>query len=385
MKKNIFLTFLTLLLLLMVGCSSDASSNDNQENNNDNEKSFPSQMVWSVYSTGGGTYADAAAVSDVFTKEYDASIRLLPSDTGVGRMTPLKEGDADIGRVGEEYFYAFEGDLDFASKDWGPQDLRMIWGPIEGSAIGIAVREDSGIDTVDDLKGKTIAKITANPSVENKMLAYLAYADLTYDDVELIDLAYSEQQEAFENNQIDAILFNPFGSVMSEIESKVDYKWLDLDSDSDERWDRVNEISPTVRQGVLKDAAGMEDGEELISIIYSVPYITYADYSEDEVYELVKGFDEQFENYKDATNVLYNHDIDEVLHEPLVVPFHEGQIKYLKENDLWTEEAEEKNNELIERQEKLQEGWNSMDLDDDELKQNWEEWKKKNFDDVYNQ
>lgn len=391
-SKLLFLTMLLFILIALFGCSSSGETEDTSvETDTTNEVSstegetkaqLPDQMVWSVYSTGAGTYADMAAIAEVFTQEYGTNIRLLPNDTGVGRMAPLRDGAADIGRVGEEYIYAFEGDLDFAVADWGPQDVRMIWGPITGSSIAIAVEADSGIETVADLKGKTIANIIANPSVENKMRTYLAYADLTYDDVNLVDLTYSDQVEAFKSGQIDAILFNPFGAAMFELASTMDIKWLDLDDDSPETWERVHEVAPSVLKGELIGGAGMEEGEVLGTIVYSVPIIAYADQDKDFVYNLAKALHEQFEKYKDATNVLYNHDINEILTEPLVVPFHDGVIEFFKEHGMWTEEAEKKNNELIERQKKLQEGWSEMDLslDEETLRIEWEEWKENNLD-----
>src|SRR5690606_30646651 len=112
-SKLLFLTMLLFILIALFGCSSSGETEDTSvETDTTNEVSstegetkaqLPDQMVWSVYSTGAGTYADMAAIAEVFTQEYGTNIRLLPNDTGVGRMAPLRDGAADIGRVGEEY------------------------------------------------------------------------------------------------------------------------------------------------------------------------------------------------------------------------------------------------------------------------------------------
>lgn len=392
MRKRLLLLVIISLFGLTIGCSNSSvdepdskvtsiTDNTNESSSEEGEAELPQHMVWSVYSTGAGTYADMAAIAEVFTKEYGSNIRLLPSDTGIGRMAPLRDGVAEIGRVGEEYIYAFEGDLDFTSEEWGPQDIRMVWGPITGSSIGLAVDANSDINYVEDLKGKTIAKIMANPSVENKMLAYLAYGGLTYDDVNLVDLTYSDQIEAFKSGQIDAILFNPFGAAMFEVASSIDIKWLNLDDDSIELWERVHEVAPSVLPGILKGGAGMGENEEVVTIVYSVPIVAYADQDKDFIYEFVSALHEQFDKYKDATNVLYNHDINEVLNEPIVVPFHEGVVEFFEEHGLWSDKAEKRNNELIERQELLQKGWKDLDhsLSEGELEEEWQLWKENNL------
>src|SRR5690625_1274121 len=129
MRKKLLLLTCISLFVLIAACSNssgndaDSSSevtaidNTSESSDAEGESGLPQHMVWSVYSTGAGTYADMAAIAEVFTKEYGSNIRLLPSDTGIGRMAPIRDGAAEIGRVGEEYIYAFEGDLDFATED----------------------------------------------------------------------------------------------------------------------------------------------------------------------------------------------------------------------------------------------------------------------------
>ncbi|WP_194841511.1 TAXI family TRAP transporter solute-binding subunit [Sporosarcina obsidiansis] len=386
MKKILSLiSILSVLLLVISGCGKSESSEEENTSNGTGNKSeenasgMPESMVWSVYSVGSGTYNDMAAIADTFTKKYDSQIRLLPSDTGVGRMAPLKNKTADFARLGEEYIYAFEGELDFSNKEWGPQDVRMVWAPV--GPIGLAVREDSGIDDPSQLKGKKVPYILSNPSVNNKMEAYLAYGGLTWDDVKPVKVSYSDQGNAFKSGQIEAILFNVFGSPMFELESAVKFKWLDLTDDSAETIARVAEVAPSVKIEPFEKGAGMKEGEVVHGISYSTPITAYSDKSEDDVYELVKAIDEQYDSYKDVTTSLKDASIEKVLLEPLVVPFHEGAIKYYKEKGVWTEEADQKNNELLERADKLKELWSEFtpNAKGEQWNDEWVKYKKDNL------
>lgn len=388
MKKLLTLIGILSVLFLVTACGDSKTETDSGKETDGQDKGntptesvsdLPKSMVWSVYSVGSGTYNDMAAIADTFTTKYKSQIRLLPSDTGVGRLAPLKNKSADFARLGEEYIYAFEGDLDFSNEEWGPQDVRMIWAPV--GPIGLAVREDSGIDDPKQLKGKKVPYILANPSVNNKMEAYLAYAGLTWDDVEPVKVSYSDQGNAFKSGQIEAILFNVFGSPMYELESTVKFKWLDLTDDSAETAARVAEVAPSVKIEPFVDGAGMKDGEVIHGISYSTPITAYSDKSADEVYALVKAIDEQYDTYKDVTISLKDASLELVLLEPLVVPFHEGAVKYYKEKNVWTEEAEQKNNELIERQAQLQSLWKdfSATAKGDQWHDEWVKYKAENL------
>ena len=87
---------------------------------------LPRQLVWSTYGVGTGTYNDLAAIANTLTNEEGVQVRLMTADTGIGRLAPLVNGTVDYSRAGDEYYYAFEGDYEYASEEWGPQDIRMV-------------------------------------------------------------------------------------------------------------------------------------------------------------------------------------------------------------------------------------------------------------------
>ena len=79
---------------------------------------LPAQTVWSTYPTGTGTYNDVAALANMLTNRSGMTVRLMTSDTGIGRVGPLINETARYARTGDEYYYAFEGDDEFASETW---------------------------------------------------------------------------------------------------------------------------------------------------------------------------------------------------------------------------------------------------------------------------
>ncbi len=352
--------------LALAGCSAPNAIGAN---------GLPEQMVWTTYGTGTSTYADVAAVADAITTAEGTPVRVITSDTGIGRLAPLREGPAQFSRTGDEYIYSFEGDEDFTTERWGPQETRVAWAPV--APHDLMVRADSGIETFEDLAGKKFPRVTANPSVNNKLEAFLAYGGLTFDDVELVDISYGDQPAALQSGQLDVLFQQVYGSSLYELESSVDVRWLSMDDTSPDRLAKVAEISPSVEIGEFADAPGQPDGEPDKGMLYAVPVVTYADSDPDMVYASVRAIADNYEQYADSTATTDLWSPEAVLHAPKQVPFHDGLIRYLEEEGLWSDEAQRLNDELVERGEQLRAGWEDVvaENSEDDLRAAWSDWK----------
>jgi TRAP transporter TAXI family solute receptor len=360
-KMGVLLSLL-LFLLILGACGNDESVTEGDTDSNvassesGSIEGLKEEMVWSVYDVGSGGYIESTAIADGMAKEYGTQIRLLPSSSGVGRMQPMKNGMAEVGRLGDEYQFAFEGEYDFATQKWGPQDMRVVWAPF--SYLGFVALEKSGFETIADLKGKKVPYITGNMSVNLKAEAALAFSNLTWEDVERVELSdYGGQADALKNGQIDVIFMNPTASVLLELESMDKIKWIEMDENDKEGWNRVQEIAPWVVPSQMENGAGMTKENPVTLIGYGYPVVAYAEQSAESMYAYVKAMDETYETWVGAASNLHNWSKDSILVEPFGVPVHEGTIQFLEEEGLWTEEYQTKNDELIERSKKLKEAW----------------------------
>lgn len=333
------------------------------------------QTVWSTYGTGTNTYADTAAVANAITKNEGTRVRIITSDTAVGRLAPLEQGQAQIARTGDEYIFAFEGDYDFATQEWGPQDMRVVWAPV--APHGLMVRDDSGIQSFEDLRGKKFPYITANPSVNNKLTAFLAYGGLTWNDVEKVEVDYSEQPDALKAGELDVLFQQVYGSSLYELESAFEVRWLSMDDKSSAKVQAVEEIAPSTEIGEFGGAPGQDKGETANGLIYSVPMVTYAETDSALVYDTVKAIHQNYAAYKNTTATTPDWKLGIAQTMPKQVPYHEGLVKFLQEQDEWTPAAKKQNQELIERGKKLQEEWPKFleQAGDGNLGAAWTQWK----------
>ena len=367
MKFRSLLVCLVALTLVMSGCTPPSKT----------VNGIRDPLVFATYGTGTSTYADLAAVTDAVSTDTDARLRIITSDTAIGRLAPMKAGIAQMGRLGDEYIFGFEGQNEFASENWGPQDLRVVWAPL--SPHSLLTRKSDKIKTPADLKGKKVPNVTANPSVNGKIEAYLAYAGLTLDDVELVDVAYSEQPAALESGQIDTLYQQVYGSSLFELESKFDVSWIELDPKDEKGIERVHDLAPQLNVLPFEDAPGQDEGSSTHGFVYTLPIATYADAPEDEVRKLVSSMASTFPKYTSSTLNTPRWNPDDVEASPRVIPYHQGTIDYLKESGQWTEEAQKRNDELVDRGEALREEWKKFMKTKpakDEIAPGWADWKK---------
>src|SRR3546814_13711819 len=141
-------------------------------------------------------------MANALMKKYDMRVRIVPSGTSIGRLLPVTTGKAGYGFLANETYFAAEGTYDFATRQWGPQDLRIVLGRLAGN--GMACAGDVGIESLADLKGKRIGYVKGNPSVNVKTDASLAFGGLDRDSVEAVWFgSYGALKTAVIANQLD--------------------------------------------------------------------------------------------------------------------------------------------------------------------------------------
>lgn len=319
---------------------------------------LPDTMVWTSYDVGSAGYAEASAIADAFGRKFGTRIRIQPSGSGIGRLQPLLQGRADYAFLATEAFFLAEGAYDFALPEWGPHNLRAVAGRPAG--ITLIAAGDAGIKNVEDARGKRIAFVAGNPSVNVKCEAILAFGGLTLDDVKVIMFpTYSSAMSSMTRNESDATCTTPTTSQLYELaESPRGIHYAPLFADNAKGWDALLTVLPIMGPSDEDIAAGLPEGEIAKMAAYRYPVITTtSDKSADEVYAFIKALDKTFGLYKDATATMKRWALDRSGRPAIDVPFHEGAIRYLREIGVWTEKYDLWNQQRIARLDALRTAW----------------------------
>ena len=168
---------------------------------------FPKTIAWSAYQTGTGGYSQAVAIGNILQRQYGTNLRVIPGRNDVSRLATLRAGRVHFSAGGSEAIYAQEGILNFASKIWGPQSIRALMSNYSDScSYTMVTATDANIRSISDVKGKRVTFVQGAPSLNNAMAALLSYANLTWDDVERVEVGgYNASADAVVNNRADVV------------------------------------------------------------------------------------------------------------------------------------------------------------------------------------
>lgn len=319
---------------------------------------LPRSMLWSTYDVGSSGYAEASAIADAFGKEYGTRVRIMPSGTSIGRLLPLKTDRVQYGWLANELYFATEALYDFAAREWGPQDLRVVAG--RPSTFGMAVAGDAGIETLSDIRDKRVPRIKANPSINIKVEALLAFGGLSWDDVEVVEVpSYGAALKALVDGQVDVAGSTPTASTLYEMESSSrGLDWAPMPEDNAEGWEAIRSVASFFAPATATQGAGISQDDPAHIFAVRYPMITvYSDADDDAVYNFTKALDETFGLYSDATKATPNWDLDKAGTAPADAPFHPGAIRYLEEIGVWTDADAEWNAARLERLNAVQAAW----------------------------
>lgn len=317
---------------------------------------LPKTIAWTAYDVGGTGYIHSSAIANALKQKYGITMRVIPAGTDVARIAPLLQGTVDFCATGSGSWLAFEGLEEFSAVEWGPQNLRMVWNCVPDTGMAMATAADAGIETPADAAGKRVAYVVGNASTNLEMEAFLAFGGLTWDDCVVVEFpSYSASLEGLVNNTVDAAAATSDGAKLYELESSArGYHIAAFPANDTEGWARLQAVCPFLIPAEATAGPGGCTPETPVEISrFPTPnLITYADQSEEYVYQMCKMIDETFDLYKDAHASTPGWAVDRMARQ-WAIPFHDGAVRYLKEIGVWTDEDQAHNDELIARSEVL--------------------------------
>jgi TRAP transporter TAXI family solute receptor len=324
------------------------------------EIKLPGTLAWTAYDVGTGGYNQAVAIGNALKNKANVNLRVLPGKNDVSRNLPLREDKVHFSAngVGGSYL-AQEGLDDFGAKDWGPQRLRMLLLNNSDALLTITTAKDANIKTMADLKGKRVAWVHGAPSLNQNITALLAFANLTWNDVQKVEFGgFGAAMTGMINNQVDAAFASTISGQLYQLAASprgVQYPIMDHKDKAG--WERVKKIAPFFVPFMGTEGAGMSKERPVEAATYPYPVlITYQKQDAELVYNMTKAMYVLFNDYNGAAPGIGGWDLKRQVFD-WVVPYHDGAIRYYKEINVWKPEYQAHNDRLIKRQETLAQAW----------------------------
>jgi len=357
-KKAHFKTLVAITSILLLG-----SVVDGQAAAPVDLKKLPPLVVWTAYDVGTTTYMQTACMADGVTKKTGMKIRILPSGNDIGRLIPVRSGVAHFATMSAGTAYSSTNGLyEYGRYEWGPQQIRQILAVIDREqGFGIATAASANIKTYGDLKGKRLTYIPGGTAININSEATLAFAGLTWDDVIKIPApSLATSMKFIGEGKTDAAFASTTSPVMYEVErSPHGVYWPEFPPEDKAGWERLLKVTPFMVPVSATKGVGvsLEKPRRLMSYAYPL-LLCYANLKDDIVYAMLKSIDISFDLYKACNPVMPSWNLKKAVNlESMLIPYHPGAVRYLKEVKLWDAEMEKKQQKLIQEQNFLKKVW----------------------------
>ncbi|MBV7379054.1 TAXI family TRAP transporter solute-binding subunit [Maritimibacter dapengensis] len=277
--------------------------------------------------TGGVYYPMGGGLAEVINGKVEGySATAEVTGASVENMGLVATGDADLAiGLADTVYQAQTGTGRFEG-----QQLDMIRGiaSMYANMIQIVALADSGITSLEDIKGKRVSIGAPGSGTEVNTAQVLEAAGITYDDIEEQRLNFNETADALANGDID-VGFWSVGAPTSSILNLATTNQITVLQLTDEQIAAAQEIQPLFASTTL--SAGIYEGVDDVNVL-GVPNVLVAssEMSDDLAYTITKAM---FENIADlqAVHPAANQTTVEFTLSATPIPLHPGAIRYYEE------------------------------------------------------
>ena len=320
---------------------------------------LPKNLTWTAYGTTASGYAQSVAIGNALKKAYGTTVRVIPGKNDVSRMAPLRDGRADFCACGIAVYFGQEGVFLFASKEWGPQPLRVLATSIGSYNLALGTAKDANIKTMADLKGKRVAWVRAGDALNWNVAASLAFAGLSWADVTKVEVSgFKASVDSIINGQSDAAFMatvTPHAKRLAA--SPRGLHWPPLPHGDTAGWKRMSAVHPVYQKNMGSAGANLSKAAPHEGATYAYPaLVTNASQSADVAYNLTKGIMARYDDFKGAAPGASGWSAKNQ-NMTWALPYHEGAVRYWKEAGVWSDAAQKHQDTLIKRQGVLAAAW----------------------------
>ncbi|MDJ0669079.1 MAG: TAXI family TRAP transporter solute-binding subunit [Desulfobacterales bacterium] len=279
------------------------------------------------YPTGGAI----AKMVNAKRKEY--GIRATVESTGgsVFNINAIMSGDLEFGVAqSDRQYQAVEGIADW--KDKGPQkDLRAVFS-IHAETVDLIASVDSGIKSIQDLKGKRVNVGNVGSGYRQNAIDALEANGLNFEsDFHAESLKAAEAPGLIQDGRIDAAFYtvgHPSGYYKEATAGKTKVRFISIPNADKLVAKFPYYASAKTLMSNYPGAANEEEAVETFGV--KATFVTSAKVPDDVVYAIVK---EVFENFDKFVKLhpAYKGLTKEDMLKGLSAPIHPGAMKYYKE------------------------------------------------------
>ncbi|SDK87682.1 TAXI family TRAP transporter solute-binding subunit [Lacicoccus qingdaonensis] len=347
MKLNKFWLLATMLVFMLVlaacgnggdsgedGAESEGTEESGGEDSGDGaeaEGETPDFLTLLTGGTSGTYYPLGGEMASNITDETGIQTDALSSNASADNIVDLQAGEADLAMVQTDTVaQAVEGSGAFEGE---AVENVLALGSLYPETVQIVTTADSGIESVEDLEGKSVSVGAPGSGTFYNAEQILEIHGLSVeDDIEAQNLDFGESTGGIQDGNIDAAIITggtPTGAV-EELTATVDVKILPIEQD---KIDELVEQYPFYAEDTVE--SGTYGIEEDVTTVAVLAMIAVSDsLSEDAVYDITAAIYENTDSMAHAR--AEDITIDSAL-DGIGIDMHPGAQKYFDEQGVSAE------------------------------------------------
>lgn len=298
--------------------------------------------------TGSIVHATGSAIASTVSRHTDMNVLASPMSGPQVYVPQANSGLTDlILQNAADASNAFEGGSGYGT-DY--RNLRLVSVGFSNN-IGMLVREDSGIVTADDLRGKRVAGgYSAHQTCADLSTALLANLGLTWDDVQMVPVTHSSTGvEALGEGRVDVASCAAVGqAVIQEANARSAVRFLPLD-DSDAAIEAAREFFPAGNVQIHEAGSNVGVLEDAGMWFYPFYLISGKHVSDDAIYRTVEAIYNNIGELRGVHGAFNSWHPEGMIDADITMPVHDGAKRFFQEHGYWTDEVDQRHNELLSR------------------------------------
>jgi len=329
LKSPLLLSAMLSAILGLTACSSPSSENSESaaaDSSATDENKLDTKFL--TIATGGasGPYnIIGTSLSEVYVKTFGVNSKTQTTGASVENVNLLTQGKVDmVLALSDVVTDAVEGKNNFDKPITNIQQLAVLY----PNVVQIVTTKKSGIKNIEDLKGKRIAVGDQGSGTEVNARTLLEGFGITYDDVTVDYLGFSEAADGMKAGKIEAAFFSsglPNSSLM-ELEQGLDLQLVTINQD---KLKEIIQSKPYFKTFEIPAGTYGNDAAIPTAAIMNALLVS-SDLSEADGYKLTKALFDNLDGLKTAHQAANDISL-EMASEGMVAPIHPGAKKYYDE------------------------------------------------------
>lgn len=277
----------------------------------------------------GALYAVGAAITNMWSNNVPGvQAASQASAGGIENLNMVSDGEAQVSiAIASNVYQCYKG-LD-TFKDHAYPDLKVIGG-LYLNPNQVVASANSGIENIQDIKGKHFAVASAGSSVYNEAEAHLTAAGMKFpDDIKAEYITFGDAADMIQNGSIDGAWIMsgaPASAVTQALTSGAHLVPID-----DTLMDALKAKYPWYTKYIIKAGTYPNQDKDVQTSAIKMVMFCRGDLPEDVVYQLTKTLWEHMDEMGQSQKNLKGLTAENAVKDIAGVPLHPGAEKYYKE------------------------------------------------------